>query len=456
MFEARNLEFAFPATGEPLLVDVCLSVQEGELVVITGENGAGKTTLGQLCAGRLTPRRGSFSLQTAKSLLVSVPKIPAYLAAVAPQCLPRITEASLGDLLTMQSTRGDRHAQIRAMSRVRELWQGYDVDLTVSVDDRLADLPSDQLQLTIVGAALLKERKVLVFDEPTSFLDPIRAAKVWGALLNEVSRRGAYAVAIAHPQQSLPVCRTHSLAAGRLVPYVKPSPTPTAPSRGRAVTECSFHMLLATVTTNAEHVEYSVARSGEITWLHGPPTRPFRTFCEALLREETARARLRGNVRSFSICRIPADASEKSLAANLSVRDNAVINRWHHAARGPFGLLHHSDIDALAKRVTERAGVSGVKSLDELVDCLSGGNRQRLVISRESFDPHAVIVAEEPFRGLDDRGVETVAGLFCEAARAGSLVLILTASPPSFPWIQASIAFETIQDDPAWMTYLGI
>ena len=163
--------------GRPALVDVDLAVEAGEALAVVGGDGAGKTTLSRTLVGLADPRRGRVS----RPALAKVGYLPSS-SGVWP------------DLTVMENLSfvADVHRLSRPVRRER-----IDRLLSVTALDgavtRLgAALSGGMRQKLGVAMALLPEPELLVLDEPSTGVDPVSRAELWG--LVTLSAAGGAAV----------------------------------------------------------------------------------------------------------------------------------------------------------------------------------------------------------------------------------------------------------------------
>jgi simple sugar transport system ATP-binding protein len=123
---------------------------------------------------------------------------------------------------------------------------------------------------------------------------------------------------------------------------------------------------------------------------------------------------------------IPEDRTSEGLISSFSLTENVVLGLgeeapwirngrvdWREAERTTAELLY--DLEVVSPGPRTRAGA------------LSGGNQQKLIVARELFRAPAVVVAENPTRGLDIRATRDVHDRLRSAAAAGASVLFHSA-----------------------------
>ena len=169
MIRIESLNFSYG--DRPILSDINLVVNKGEIISILGPNGCGKSTLLRLLRGALKPERGQVLWERDRATGLSR-KTMATLAAVVPQSLPApfpfpVREmVALGRFARRKSFLGtDRHER-KAVERALGLTD------TIHLAQRMVtDLSGGEMQRDILARALAQEAPVLLLDEASSNLD---------------------------------------------------------------------------------------------------------------------------------------------------------------------------------------------------------------------------------------------------------------------------------------------
>ncbi|MDR1212730.1 MAG: ABC transporter ATP-binding protein [Propionibacteriaceae bacterium] len=171
---------------------VSLTVPAGQVVGLLGHNGAGKTTLVGQIVGLLRPDSGSISL--AGHDAVAQPGLARRLTSVQVQtacALEGITPR--GAIRTIGRIRGGSRAQVRA--RADQLIEALDLG-------PWADRPAEQLsggvaRLTAFGMAAVVPGALVILDEPTNDVDPVRRRLLWGQI-QRLAEAGTAVLLITH------------------------------------------------------------------------------------------------------------------------------------------------------------------------------------------------------------------------------------------------------------------
>ena len=190
-----------------------LTLQPGELLVLVGPSGAGKSTLLDLLAGFATPQRGSLSWQGQSLLALPPAQRPFTTLFQSDNLFDHLTVAqNIG--LGLSPTLRLSHAQRQQVAQAAE---------RMGLGDRLASLPPQlsggQQQRVALARSQVRQRPLLLLDEPFSALDPALRQE----LLREIHRltrdEGIGVLLISHhPQEARDVAdRLALLEQGRIV-----------------------------------------------------------------------------------------------------------------------------------------------------------------------------------------------------------------------------------------------
>jgi energy-coupling factor transport system ATP-binding protein len=186
----EGISYAY-GSAPPAVVDAGLVLRRGEIVALEGPNGSGKTTLAKVAAGLLEPATGQVERRGRVAYLSQDPG--RYLVKET-----AVEEAGL-------AVGGDRRRALAALQRVGLGW---------AAGRHPRDLSSGERERLGLGAVAVAEPDVLVLDEPTRGVDPVRKAEL-AAWLAERAAGGA-AVLVATHDATFPAHRRIRL--GQAVP----------------------------------------------------------------------------------------------------------------------------------------------------------------------------------------------------------------------------------------------
>ncbi|QDL92411.1 ABC transporter ATP-binding protein [Paroceanicella profunda] len=439
--------------------DISFAVAPGEVVALLGENGAGKTTLMNILFGHYVADAGQVEV-FGRALPPGDPRaaIEAGIGMVHQHftlaenltVLENITLGT-GPLLRL-ARRG------RARAHILEL--GRDFGLAVTPDQPVAALSVGERQRVEILKALYREARVLILDEPTAVLTPMEADALF-ATLRRLVARGLSVIFISHKLHEVlaisdrVVVLRHGRVAGTravadtsredltaLMVGAEVAPPQIAPARPGPV-----RLALRGVSTRAaeagpplQAVDLEL-RGGEITGLAGVSGNGQAALAALIagsLRPVAGRFEIDGAepgrwspaaAVQAGIARIPEDRHALGAIDAMSITENVISER----VRSRFsrrGLLDRRAARAFAAGIITAYDVR-CPGPEARIGLLSGGNMQKLILGRalagagEGAEP-AVILANQPVRGLDIGAVSYVHARLLEARARGAAILLIS------------------------------
>jgi zinc transport system ATP-binding protein len=178
-----NVSFSYE--GPPVLENVTLTVDEGEMLGLVGPNGGGKSTLLKIILGLLRPDRGKVSVlgrspADGRKEVGYVPQSTRF-----PRDFPISVEEAvlMGRLGQTRFLGGYRRQDREVATEVMEA-----TEVCILRERRLGELSGGQLQRVLIARALASRPKVLILDEPTAHMDLRVEEDVFGLLKKLNSR----------------------------------------------------------------------------------------------------------------------------------------------------------------------------------------------------------------------------------------------------------------------------
>jgi simple sugar transport system ATP-binding protein len=425
------------------------TLMAGETHALLGENGAGKTTLMHVAYGLVRPDAGSVRIGGHSVGVHSPLNARRFGLGMVHQHFTAIPAFTVAENVALAA--GWPVAPGPLERRVGELCER--VGLPLEPMARAGRLSVGLKQRLEIVKALAADARVLLLDEPTAVLAPGEVEELL-RVVRRFTSEGGSAVFITHKLDEaldaadwVTVLRRGSVVgtgpaaewdAGTLAAAMLGSrdhaPAASRPKRAdsaRAETE-------AAVLVRGEGLEvpresgYGLAvrnvslaiRAGEIVGLAGVEGNGQRE----LLRVVAGRLKpLRGRLEvARPVGFIPEDRTTEGLIPGLSLVENVVLGSRADDPWVVGRLVDWTGARAATAELIRRYGVTA-SGPDMPAAALSGGNQQKLVLGRELSRSPAVVVAENPTRGLDIRAAEEVHGRLREAAAGGAAVLVYSS-----------------------------
>lgn len=431
-------------------VDFCL--KRGEVHAIVGENGAGKSTLMNMLGGNLTPDSGSIELD-GKTVTIPSPIASMQLGVgfvhQESNLLGNLTvrenvflgrEAQKGLLLDDKKMRDE-------ILRVNERL-GYKLD----PDAKVSDLHLAEQQCVEITRALLSDPKILILDEPTAALDDSEVARLF-RIIRQLRDENVAIIYISHRLDEIfqVADRISVLKDGRLMGVRNVSEITKDgvismmvgrvlediyPKRDDIVLgEELLRIEKLSIPGKLSNVSFSV-RAGEIVGLGGLEGQGQRDTVRAIFGDipfaegritanglELKSGGIRSRIRR-GVGYVTHDRRGEGLVLHQSLRKNSALASLYRRSRAGF-VDAHREID----EVQENMGRMQIKaaSIEDSVSKLSGGNQQKVMLSRWLMTKPKVLIIDEPTKGVDVGARMSVYRIVDDLTRQGIGIVMLTS-----------------------------
>jgi len=177
---AENISFTYPGSEKKAVDNVSFSIKKGEIVSILGYNGSGKTTLVKLLCGALSPQSGKVMLNGIPVSEANRNEIYSYFG-MAPQefsrfSLPIRDFVGIGRVEKMhdQSELDKAYEKAGLYDLLSKYEAGDETVLGKEYDENGVDLSGGEWQRLVISSAYMGEPEILILDEPTASIDPLR------------------------------------------------------------------------------------------------------------------------------------------------------------------------------------------------------------------------------------------------------------------------------------------
>ncbi len=451
----KGISKAFP--GVVADRDINLDITH-EIHAIVGENGAGKSTLMKILSGLLRPDSGEIWLRGNRVTIASPGHAAALGIGMVHQHFMLIGRFSVTEnvILGLEPSRHGALDTSAARARVLALCRQY--GMVLDPDAKIQDLPVGLQQRVEILKVLYRGAQVLILDEPTAVLAPQEVAELFQNL-RALKDAGKTIIFISHKlDEVLEIAdRISVLRRGQMVGTIlvqdatreeiarmmvgrpvlfsldKPAATP-----GDALLEIKDLSVLGGLGNLAcDRVSFSV-RAGEIYGMAGVEGNGQTELVEAitgirkprsgsimLLGKQVA-GQKPATVRHLGLAHIPEDRQRRGLVLELSVLENFILGKHRKKEYMTHHVTNGREARTQASRAIKDFDVR-VPSLDLSGASLSGGNQQKLILSRELEAGPKVIIAAQPMRGLDVGASEFVRSVLLKARQDGCAVLLVSA-----------------------------
>jgi len=442
--------------GVQALKSASLEVRAGEVHALVGENGAGKSTLIKIITGAVEPDSGEIRLN-GQAVEHNSPRVAKSLGISAiyqqPALFPELTVAeniAIGQERSGLSGRVDwRRRRLVAAELLAQ------VGARIDPDRDAGELTMPQQQLVEIARALGADAKVLILDEPTASLSEEDTQNLF-KVIRALRERGVGMVYISHRLEELPVIadRVTVLRDGRTIDtremrdvdrqqliqmMVGRELSAVFPKREVSLGETVLELRnLGCAESGLKGINLSV-RAGEIVGLAGlvgaGRTELGRAVFgltpidegEILLRGEPVRIDNPAEAIRRGIAYLPEDRRRHGVILDMQIGANITLASLNQLTRR--GSLDFRAEREVAADYTRRLGVK-TPAIYAPVATLSGGNQQKVALSRWLLTRPGVLILDEPTQGIDVGAKSEIHALMTDLAAEGVAVLMISSELP--------------------------
>jgi ABC-type sugar transport system ATPase subunit len=440
--------------GITALAGVSFDVAAGSCHAVCGENGAGKSTLGRIIAGILSADEGTVQLDGAAIRFGSPRDALAAGVAMVHQ------ELAFCDNMTVAENLCLGHLPRRALFvdgaelRRRATALLASVGSTIDPDARMSGLSVAEQQVVQIAAAVGEGARVIVFDEPTSSLGEAEAARLYD-LIRDLVARGVSVLYVSHRMPEIfALCdhitvlrdgshvgtwRTDELDQESLVTHMIGRKLEqyfaSHPSQARGDERLRVEGYRSPGLF--EGVSFSV-HAGEVVGLAGLVGAGRSEIARAIfgldpaasgqvtVRGRPARIRSARDAMRYGIGYVPEDRKRQGLVLSLTTAENVTLpilerlSRLSWVNRGTERRTILSYFDKLRVRATPNT----------VTAALSGGNQQKIVLSKWLAAEGDILILDEPTRGVDVGTKAELHAWIDRLATGGAAILLISSELP--------------------------
>jgi len=451
LLQANNVSKSY--AGVRALRSASFELRAGEVHALIGENGAGKSTLIKIMTGAVEPDSGEIKLN-GQTITHNSPRVAKSLGIIAiyqqPALFQDLTVAENIAIGVEQAGPWGRIDWNKRRRRAAELLAR--VGARIDTDIAAGDLGMPQQQLVEIARALGAEARVLILDEPTASLSEDDTQNLF-RVIRELRSQGVGMIYISHRLEELPVIadRVTVLRDGRTIDtrmmseadrqqlillMVGRELSAVFPKRtvepGDVVLElrnfgCS--------ETGINDVNLSV-RGGEIVGLAGlvgaGRTELARTIFgltpadrgEISLRGEPVRIDSPAEAIEHGIAYVPEDRRRHGVVLEMALSANITLASLDQLSR--FGAMNFRREKEIAADYTRRLRIK-TPAIFAPVTTLSGGNQQKVALSRWLMTKPSVLILDEPTQGIDVGAKSEIHALMTDLAARGVAILMISS-----------------------------
>ena len=454
ILKMQGIQKYFP--GVHALDDAQLEVRSGEVMALVGENGAGKSTLMKILTG-IYPKDGGTIEYFGEQIEINGPKdAQSRGICIVHQELNLMQHLTVADNIYIgrEPMKGPFVDQKEQNRRTQELLDSLHLSINPKAVVRTLSVAKQQM-VEIAKALSYNNTKILILDEPSAVLTDteiddlftfVRQLKATGVGIIYISHRmdelkritdritvmrdGQYVGVVETSQTDIP--EIVRMMVGRTI-YEEPKTQSAVPADAPVVLECEHLNSL-----EVKDVSFSL-KKGEILGFSGlmgaGRTETMRLLCGAdkmdsgtiKINGKEVKIRTPKDAVHHGIGYLSEDRKRFGLCVNLSVTDNTIMPSIDQLFKGPF--VNEAKADKLSQDYVEKIRTKTPTTKTKVVS-LSGGNQQKVVISKWLLRDCDILIFDEPTRGIDVGAKSEIYKLMNQLASEGKSIIMISSDMP--------------------------
>lgn len=450
----ENISKQFP--GVKALNNVSFALKKGSVHALVGENGAGKSTLMKILSGTYSHYEGRIFFEGSEVHFKSEKDALKMGIAIVPQELNAVPELTIAENLFLGREPSSTIFSVVNRKQMRKQASDYlqYMDLDYDPDTKMKELSVAQIQMIEILKAISRDAKVIIMDEPTSALTPVETQYLFKQI-KRLKEQGKTIVFISHKLDEVyEVCDTvtvlrdgeyigtksiNEVTEDQLIAMmVGREITNIYPKIESAGNEVVMEVKDLTSRGVFENINFEVCK-GEILGFAGMMgagrSEIVRSIFgldayqegEILINGKNVSIHKPIDAIKAGIAMITEDRKEYGFVEMLSIKKNVILPNLDMFASK--GILKQKKID---EKVDKICRILNVKAPNWEVEVgnLSGGNQQKVVLSKWLIRDVKVLIMDEPTRGIDVGAKQEIYRLLVDLAREGLAIIFISSEMP--------------------------
>jgi len=453
LLQMTGISKSFP--GVQALDDVHLEVRPGTVHALMGENGAGKSTLMKILIGMYQPDAGEIRFNGDEVQMTSTSTALQTGVSMIHQELSAVPQMQVNENIYLGREPTNRIGFIdkrQMVAKTRDLLKRLEIDVNPRAP--MYTLSIAQTQMVEIAKAISYDAKLIIMDEPTSAITErevahlhriIRSLRDEGVAIiyithkmDEVFRISDYVTVFRDgkhvatvPAADLDRQKLITLMVGRELTHMFP----------KEVAEIGEVVLSVRGVTRkgvVEDISFDLHR-GEILGLAGLMGSGRTEVLEAIfgvskmdageivVNGSPVRIGSSGDAIHAGMAMLTEDRKLTGIMGVLSVKDNMTIAAL--PSFSPGGILRKRRMNAACREQKDALAIK-TPSIDQLIRLLSGGNQQKVLVSRWLLTTPEILMIDEPTRGIDVGAKAEIHRLMSVLAQQGKGILMVSSELP--------------------------
>lgn len=445
--------------------NVSLEIRKGTIHALMGENGAGKSTLMKMLCGIISTDKGTIKLDGKQVKLHSLIEAQEHKLAIVPQELALVEYFTVAEnmFLGREQTKGGFISKQKMFAEAAAQLKKLKIDLDPKM--LVGDLSVSQQQMLVIAKVLSLDAETIILDEPTArlgiseietFLDYMKYLRSLGKTLILISHKLDEIFAVCDDVTVLrdgAVVARHSIADITVDQLIKEMVNRSSQKleivkKGTVSDEIVLQVKNLACQSMVKDVSFSL-RKGEILGFYGLVGAGRTEAIRAVLgidKKQSGTIIYKGKPVDFKNIRqsmeaglvlVPEERRQQGLVLNMSIRNNTTLTKLKDYSK--LGFLQEKREIADTEKLRKDLKLA-CSSIEAQVSSLSGGNQQKVVLSKFIDKPVDVFIVDEPTRGIDVGAKSEIYNLIEDISARGVSVIIISSEIPEIQSICDRVA----------------
>ena len=436
--------------------NINFDIYAGEVHALMGENGAGKSTLMKILYGYYSRTSGKVAVSGKEVHFTSTHDAEAAGIGMVPQEIDLFPELTVTENLFVGRKRPRKSWGgfdfKRMQTEAEEVFERLDVDLDVTA--QVKHLSVANCQMIEIARALIRQARVIIFDEPTASLTDRETERLF-KVIRELKEKKVGIVYISHRLEEIfqisdriTVLRDGKWVTSdvisqfdqdKLVRLMVGRPLSQLFTRGESkIGETVLSVEGIACGDKFKDVSFEI-RAGEVVGMAGLIGAGRSEIGQALfgilpltagtvkVHGEEVQVRSPEDAMRKKIVYLPEERRSQglilpmSIGANISLASLSELTKW--------GFIDFKKEKEVSEKYIHTLSIRGA-AIEKPVSQLSGGNQQKVVVSKIMVREPDILILDEPTRGIDIGAKSEIYKLIDELARSGKAILLISSELP--------------------------
>lgn len=453
LLEVKSLNKSF--YGNVVLDNISFSIKRGTVLGLMGQNGAGKSTLVKILTGAYQKDGGTILIGNEEVSFSTIKEANNKGVALVFQELSLALNMSVADNIFVHNWPTSKIGLVKhseLYEKAKQLINTFGI--SIDPDEKVGNLGAGERQIVEILKAVSKNPKVLILDEPTSSLEKSEI-EVLFRLIRQLKKEGYSIIYITHHMsevfeiaddllvlrdgKKVLECKKEETNIQDLINIMVGSEQKIEVSYSKDEKNTSDKIVLEVKNlSKASHfkdINFTL-RKGEVLGIAGIVGSGKQALCETLFgikQADSGSIIINGEVvkigspyaaKKMGILSLPEDRKTQGLFLDQTIRNNMIACILKQMSKGI--LLSNKKIDETVTKYRSSTKIK-MNNDNDIIRYLSGGNQQKVLVSKCIAGNPKVLIAMDPTRGIDVAAKADIHNILHDLSMQGLSIIVISS-----------------------------